>query len=188
MLPYVERSSSPRRCGHLPVTSGSSSDGLFYTEFWFFIWWNWSTRQSGSHVSKHIVFFFKFLFYIGVELVNNVLVSGRQERDSAIQYKHSFVVIKCLSLWKRLFANPLASCFGSNWYLSCLLYPRRNIPSLCRKLFYFNDPLFKLFLERKEMNWPQVNEHTLGLCRSIFLIVTVKLCCKTVFVLLYAVC
>lgn len=65
--------------------------------------------------------------------------------------------------------------------LLSVLYPRRNIPSLCRKLFYFNDPFFKLFLERKEMNWPQVNEHTLGQCRSVFLIVTIKCICAFIY-------
>ena len=35
-------------------------------------------------------FFFNFLFYIGVQLINNVLISGVQQRDSNI---HIYVSI-----------------------------------------------------------------------------------------------
>ena len=42
--------------------------------------------------------------------------------------RHSFVVIKCLSLWKTLFANPPASWFGYSWYLSCPSHIHGEMP------------------------------------------------------------
>ena len=33
---------------------------------------------------ENFFYFFNFLFYIGVQLINNVLISGVQQRDSVI--------------------------------------------------------------------------------------------------------
>jgi len=46
------------------------------------------------------IFFFNFLFYVQVELINNaVMISGRQQRDLAMHIHVFFLTCKTLKSW-----------------------------------------------------------------------------------------
>ena len=57
-------------------------------------WWQdliWHAQCSFSSLRRNIFFFFNFLCYTVVELINNVVIaSGEQQRDSAIHYMYPF--------------------------------------------------------------------------------------------------
>ena len=54
-------------------------------------------------------FFFYFLFYIGVWLINNVIVSGVQQNDSVIHI-HVSILVQILFSWASLVAQWLRVC------------------------------------------------------------------------------
>ena len=90
--------------------------------FFFFAIYIMITGYYSFYTTKFFFLFFNFLFYIGVELINNVvLVSGVQQSDSVIHVHVSilFQILFPIRLLHNIEQSSLCYTLGPCWLCIC---------------------------------------------------------------------